>query len=267
VKIKTASECFLCSELGTQNSELIFVYTLSPYSLQYRLMKFATEATYYKEALIRLVYPAYCGVCNTFLELQEDGLCSTCSAKLGSLLFSLEDAAFNPKSEHLDEAWSLYPYESPAKEILAAIKFLRKRWLVRVFEKEISRLFEALQAESSFDALLPVPIDREKLMEREFNQTALIANLLKNQIKDIQPDILKKRHSTPAQSSLGRKEREVNLYGAFELKNPKLIRGRNILLIDDIYTTGATADTLAQLLKSHGANKVSLLTLARTELR
>lgn len=221
----------------------------------------------YLEAFLRLIYPASCGVCEALLELEEQGICGTCRGRLRSLRFSPEDAVLEKRFEALDDAWSLYPYESPVKEILVAIKFLRKRWLVRVFAEEMTSLAQVLTADRTYDLLVPIPIDRQKLLVREFNQSQLLTYLVaRRTCIPTASNLLRKRRSSLPQNQLSREERRVNLHRGFEVTKKRRVEGKTILLVDDIVTTGATAEEAARTLKASGAKRVDLFALARTHL-
>ncbi len=219
----------------------------------------------YSEAFIRLIYPAHCGACLAFLELEEENICGNCKTELARLPFAADQALASKRFEFLDDAWSVYPYESPVKEILSAIKFSRKKWLTGVFAEEIQNIAALMASETTYDAIIPVPLDGLRLMEREFNQAELMArNIAKKIQTPVRSGLLRKIARTGPQSSLGQKERQINLYGAFKVA--KKLPGRNFLLVDDILTTGATAEEAARVLKKAGAARVDLLTAARTRL-
>lgn len=219
----------------------------------------------YREAFLRLIYPACCTLCEGMLEIEESGLCASCRTKMESSAYGLEEACASQDFEFLDSAWALYPYESPAGKILSSVKFLKKQWLLEIFEAGLSRIAAAISAETPYDALIPVPIDRTRLFEREFNQAELIAGMASSPARIPVKKILKKVRRTFSQSGLGKRERQINLFQAFRLRNPAAARGKNFLLTDDIFTTGATGEEAARLLKSHGARRVDILTIARTE--
>jgi len=228
-------------------------------------MKPPSRLSPYAEAFLRLIYPAYCGACAALLELHESGVCRSCRSRLARLRQNPEEAALRGRFDHLDEGWALYRYESPVKEMLSAIKFLRKRWLLRVFHEEIRSLALAITAETSYDAVVPIPLDRKKLLEREFNQAELVAALVSRMTRiPLRGRLLRKPRGTAAQSLLSRAGRLANLYGAYEAGLRKKIQGRNILLVDDIVTTGATAEEAARTLKAAGAGRVDFFALART---
>lgn len=113
------------------------------------------------------------------------------------------------------------------------------------------------------DAIVPVPLHRKRLKERGFNQSLLLARELSRELS-IGVDYLnlKRTLHTHPQINLKAKERRQNVRGAFEAVNPSRLRGRRILLVDDVFTTGATVRECAKALKKTGA-EVFVATLAR----
>jgi ComF family protein len=116
----------------------------------------------------------------------------------------------------------------------------------------------------SYSLLIPVPLHIKKLRERGFNQSLILAYALgeKKQI-DVNFSLLKRHKFTLTQTGLNKKEREQNIKGAFEVSDKKKIAGKNIILIDDVYTTGSTLNECAKTLLKAGAEQVAALTLAR----
>jgi ComF family protein len=115
------------------------------------------------------------------------------------------------------------------------------------------------------DLLLPVPLANKRLRQRGYNQAAMLAHWLGAQLTLVVDERLIKRvKDTPAQQGLTAKARKRNLREAFVLTDPARINGKHIALIDDVLTTGTTADTLARLLINGGANRVDVYCLART---
>lgn len=219
---------------------------------------------YYKEALLRLFYPENCGICSVSVPLNHRYLCHACGQKLKGFELSWEETLLNQSFQYLDNAWALYPYASPVKELLLSIKYQRKNFLINVFNRSFSSFAQAITSDYCYDSILPVPITRFKLMERHFNQSELIADMIK---KYVHPSILKnlliKYRNTPPQNLLTQAERAINLYGAFKIKRSHEISEKSFLLIDDIVTTGSTANELARILKENGAKRVDLLTIAK----
>ncbi len=231
-------------------------------------MTLLERITSYTEAFLRLIYPADCAVCEVPLEIDEHGICAPCFSRLRALRYPVEEAMIDEPFRALDNAWCLYPYASPLKEILTSIKFSRKQWLIRLFREEVKPLIQAVTSDNGYDWILPIPLDRKKHLEREFNQSEGMARLM-TAASGIpsRPSLLYKCRSTPAQSQLSREERKTNLFRAFRVRRPAAIHGKNILLVDDIFTTGATAEEAARTLREAGARRVDLIALACTEAK
>ncbi len=117
---------------------------------------------------------------------------------------------------------------------------------------------------SCFDLILPVPLHIKRLRERGFNQSLILARTLGEKY-GIRVDfsLLKRRKFTLTQTGLDKKEREKNTKGAFEVVHPGRLNGKNIILVDDVFTTGATINECARTLKKAGAEEIAVLTLAR----
>jgi ComF family protein len=119
----------------------------------------------------------------------------------------------------------------------------------------------------TFDVLVPVPLHRNRLRERGFNQALLLSRACKGlSSKNFRPRALKRVRSTAPQIHLTPTERRKNVSGAFQVSRPGEITGKEIMLIDDVYTTGATVNECARALKKAGAGRVSVFTLARAVL-
>jgi ComF family protein len=220
---------------------------------------------HYKEAFIRLFYPAACEVCHATLDLEERILCQHCTEDLDALASPMEDALVDEHFEHLNHVWTVYAYSSPVKELLHGVKYSRKDYLLKAFQKRAIRLAQAVTSDCWYNAILPIPIDRLKLMKRHFNQAEILATILAPWLTPpVERSLLIKHRSIPSQTSLSQCERAINVYGAFKLKRPTQVRGRSFLLLDDVLTTGATANEAARLLKLHGAKRVDFLALAKT---
>lgn len=117
---------------------------------------------------------------------------------------------------------------------------------------------------ADYSLIIPVPLHIKRLRERGFNQSLILARAIgaKNQIP-ADFSLLKRHKFTLTQTGSNKKERKQNIKGAFEVTDKKIIAGKNILLIDDVYTTGATVNECAKTLIKAGAQRVSVLTLAR----
>lgn len=117
---------------------------------------------------------------------------------------------------------------------------------------------------SNIDLFVPVPLHRHRLFSRRFNQSALLAQHLSEQMAiPCEVTALNRIKPTPPQVGLSRTQRRKNMQGAFQVKQSAAIYDKNIVLIDDVFTTGATASACVKVLKKAGAKSVGIVTLAR----
>lgn len=160
------------------------------------------------------------------------------------------------------KAWTLYPYVSPLREALHLFKYGRKVALADPLARLIINQFPACE---SFDMIIPVPLHIDRLREREFNQSLLLADRIGHHFGlRVSCTDLVRLHPSPQQTALRRKERLKNLRGAFAVPQPSSINGKRILLIDDVLTTGTTVNECAKVLRKAGSSDVYVLTLGRT---
>lgn len=230
-------------------------------------MKFGIELSRCAEACLRLLFPSNCASCSQLLQLEEFALCSRCRSNLQKLKLTPSEERIRISLTHGDEGWALYRYEEVVKDILHKIKFVRRRDLLGLFTEEISHFLQRRPQLSSYDCLIPIPLDPRRRLEREFNQSGLLAEKIHrfSGIRLRRRTLVKKR-PTLSQSLLGRKARALNLNRVFHVTRAEKIKGRSILLVDDIFTTGATIDEAARALKAAGALRVGFLALARAQV-
>lgn len=152
------------------------------------------------------------------------------------------------------------PYQRHLKETLLAFKFKKRREFAAPFAFLLASLLE-----SEFGELLvPVPMDKKKLSERGYNQAALLAGSLASNTNFYFADVLLKKEGRQDQIGLSKEERFQNLKDAFQLKKDKvqIIKGKSIILVDDVFTTGATAKECSRVLLEAGAKEIGVLVVA-----
>ena len=247
------------------------------------MFSFGREFYSYWQSFIRLVYPASCPVCKIPLLLYEPYLCSSCSVKIKPIgnpkcaRCARSLAPYGPSRSictacsaqrpFYHRGFTLVKYESQIKTIFHEIKFQNKPWLLKVFSGLLAGFLSSFPEFKTYDMMVPIPLDRKKARERGFNQAELIARMLKNLGAENKVEvrlIIKKKKKTAPQSQLRRRERLNNLNHAFSIKKSGDIKGKHILLIDDIFTTGSTVNECARLLKENGAERVDFFTIARS---
>lgn len=161
-----------------------------------------------------------------------------------------------------DLARAVGPYEGRLKDSIYQFKYFGHRSLAAPLAALMTELFLAEKRWQQVAALVPVPVGPEKLLARRFNQAELLASEMAKILRLPVADLLERSFDTVTQSKLTKHERRQNLRGAFILKNQAEATGKRLVLVDDIMTTGSTADECTAVLKGAGATAVFLLTLA-----
>ena len=155
----------------------------------------------------------------------------------------------------VDELRAAYPYQGASSGFVRALKYRRETSLIDFMAKEMVETFE--KWDPDVDSVIPVPIHRSRLSERGFNQALVLCQDLPQEV--IEKNLVRIRRTKP-QVKLSPEERLKNLSGAF--KCPESLIGKRILLVDDVFTTGATASECARALKEAGASWVGVLVFA-----
>ncbi|MFQ5829020.1 MAG: ComF family protein [Candidatus Methylomirabilia bacterium] len=155
-------------------------------------------------------------------------------------------------------------YGDTVREALHALKFGRKTALARPLGDLLAQAGQALLPPVSVDGLVPVPLHPTREAERGFNQSLLLARRVARQWRlPVIASALKRVVATRPQTEFSIRERRANVRGAFGLRGPAAVAGRHLLLIDDVFTTGATATECCRVLLDGGASAVGVLTVAR----
>jgi ComF family protein len=226
-----------------------------------------------------LVLPPTCLACRKPVG-EPGGLCPSCwngmgfierpyCEKLGTPFVSdsgeglLSPAAIADPPAY-DRARAAARFGDVARELVHLLKYGDRLDLVRPLGGWMARAGRELLADA--DALLPVPLHWSRLFQRRFNQSAMLARQISRRSGvPVIDDVLARTRATPPQVGLARKERAQNVQGAFAVDPAARIRvkGKQLIVIDDVLTSGATADACARVLRRAGAARVDVLVLAR----
>ena len=153
----------------------------------------------------------------------------------------------------------------PLKSVIQRYKYNRDVWLARPLAALLVE--RAPFVVGVYDVVMPVPLHVERLRWRGFNQAQFLAQPLARAAGvALDPHSLQRVRPTRPQVDLDEKERRHNVLGAFRVTRPQRIAGRSILLVDDVYTTGATVNECSRALLQAGAKRVDVLVLARAVL-
>ncbi|HHT62359.1 MAG: ComF family protein [Bacillota bacterium] len=232
------------------------------------------------QALLNLIFPACrCVCCGQEALLSATGLCPNCkknwedgakeyrTCNLCPTFIPVgEDYCINcweGKKHWFDSAIAVFPYHGVIRDTIHDFKYRgRVKWA-----KPLGRLMvEAIQKDSRFhhiDMLIPVPLHERRKSQRGYNQSELLAKEIGLGLGlPMSTGILIRVKNTPSQTGLKRKGRQENLTNAFQVLDSCGVQGKNILLIDDIYTTGATVEACSRILKREGARRVLVITFS-----
>ena len=236
------------------------------------------------DGLLDLVYPPLCVLCdNKLVSAGERAtrLCAACSRQIKKIRppycvmcgRSLQGHTENVdrcweccgRRCHYDRSWSCALYEGTLREAIHRFKYSGKVSLLDLFSGLLSNfLAENSGVHSGMDAVIAVPLHSTKLREREFNQAQALAAVVAKQLRIIDASrCIRRSRPTRAQNELDRNQRFKNVRGAFAVADPRLVNGKNVLIVDDLYTTGATLDECGRVLRAAGAQRIHCITVAR----
>ena len=203
---------------------------------------------------IRLITPPYCPCCGepfrspVALTYSPDFRCGACRA---------EPPPF-------DHARAVGRYEGPLRQAIHQLKYRGKLRLARPLLALALEHFDVHFPGTVFDAIIPVPLHRERLMQREFNQATLFARGLARRLHAPAVErLLVRVRATRPQVDLSGRERRQNVRHAFAVTHAGALEGKRVLVVDDVFTTGATLGEIARTLKAAGARRVDVFALAR----
>jgi len=165
-------------------------------------------------------------------------------------------------------AWACYPREEleehPLRQVVQKFKYGRKVSLGKPLGRLMARGCQEFLAACEVDLIVPVPLHRKRLRWRGFNQAVLLARQIARAYEiPIDIFLLERHKETTAQTQLSEEERRRNVRGAFALNPDRSAAGLKVLLVDDVYTSGATANECSRTLLRNGVERVYVLTLAR----
>ena len=218
-------------------------------------------------SLSRDPVPFFCTECWQSIHALQQPLCARCDQPF------ISPAATTYTPDHqcqqcreqppdFQRAWTLFPYLSPLREAICSFKYQGKHTMARPLAR---LMIGALPRGIDVDTIIPVPLHRSRLREREFNQSLLLADQLsRHLVCPVSATNLVRIAATDPQTTLTRQARLRNLRQAFAVRRPQDIAEKRILLVDDVFTTGTTLNECAKTLRKAGSGPVIALTLART---
>lgn len=235
--------------------------------------------TFY-DSLLAVVYPQTCLVCENSVENSSGGvvcrdcwqntrifsdwevLCGKCGAYLRESGKAVETFCHRCDEHFYDAAKAVGIYE---KALAASIISLKRNPSVsKNLQKHFISAFESSNFQT-IDLIIPVPLSQKRFLERGYNQAEILSRILSKAycLTTDEKSFTRKLDTPMHRAAMDEKARQLTVKNAFEVKRPNLIKDKNILLVDDVFTSGATASACAKELKKAGAKKVYVFTIAR----
>ena len=230
------------------------------------------KVSFWKQ-LLDLVAPRLCTVCGRRLSLTEQVLCVSCNMHLPRTGFQLE-AYDNIMARHfwgiipVERAAALFYYEaaSEVSRIIYDLKYHDRPEIGREMGNLVASEFSEAGFFDGIDVIVPIPLARSRQWQRGYNQSLCIAKGISRVTGlPIYNKVVCRTKFVKSQTEMGQWERKKNVENVFKLKDTAAIRGRHVLLVDDVVTTGATMAACARELLKAGDVKVSLLSLGFTK--
>ena len=225
----------------------------------------------YFSDFINIVFPKYCLNCHSRLRKTEIVLCTNCAdslkfieqkvcPKCGSFLFE--------KTSHncdfaFDAARSVFQFDETLRNLIHHFKYEEMKKLGEFLGKYAADFLEK-EHFAAADIIAPVPLHKVKKRARGFNQSEILTRHIAK-IIDCEhiPELIQRKKFTQTQTKLSRQQREKNVKDAFNVNAKYEVTNRKILLVDDVFTTGSTVNSISKVLKEAGASKIFVLTIAR----
>ena len=216
------------------------------------------------ENCLNLLFPPVCGFCK---QLGKSYLCPSCLKKIERIE---KNVLQKYDDKYFDSHFWIFEYTDEIRDRIIEYKFNNEPYLYRFFYEIILNNKRACDYIKCFDYIIAVPLHKDRLRCRGYNQCELITKALEKKVlgTELKNNPLIKVKNIKPQSTLNRQQRELNIVNAFEI-NPKMrylqenLTGKSILIFDDVYTTGSTVNECSRLLKECNCKKVGVLTIAK----
>lgn len=242
----------------------IKIFSLSPFMI--------TILQKIRDLILDILFPLQCLGCQQPKTL----LCQNCLDKIpiNQTLFCAvchRRLAQNKKICHLNAPYILAAassYENPVlRELILTLKYRRLRLAAEILAEILNHYFKTLNLNFSNFEIIPIPLHKNRQKERGFNQAELITFALISLNPKLRPsqglNLKRIKNNQPQAQIKDRNERRKNIIGCFQAANPENIKGKNIILLDDVSTSGATLEEAAKILKKAGAGKIIGLVVAK----
>lgn len=216
-----------------------------------------------------LVYPRVCSGCKQSLFKHEEFICNKCYLTLPKTNYHLQkdnpiEKIFYGRADiKTGGSFLLFQKKGTVQKLMHALKYKNKPELAQLLGKWYAEDLKKSDAFSNIDYIIPVPLHKKRLQKRGYNQSEHFAQGLSQVLTiPVVTNVLTKSKFTETQTHKTRAERAENISTSFHLQNAEIIQGKNILLVDDVITTGATTEACILKLQENTNATVSVATIA-----
>jgi competence protein ComFC len=207
-----------------------------------------------------LIFPRNCLSCNSKINTDSKFLCKSCEDKTeySENTIQIDEPVF------FDEARAVFKFNKPIQDLIHYLKYNEFKSVVKYLKPLIEKYFKLYGRFEKIDFIVPVPLHSTRMRDRGFNQATVIGKVI-SEITGIPltEKIIKRNNYTKTQTLLSKAERSDNVSNVFKVPDPELAEGKSVLLVDDVFTTGSTVNSMSKLLKNNGVSNVFVLTVAR----
>lgn len=228
--------------------------------------------------VLNFLFPQTCIICG---KLNKNYICEICEKRFKKYIkyneidnkkiienktgkqYNKNYYLFEGKMFYWDKLIYVFDYKNIVRKQILEYKFNTKPYISNFFAYEILKSKKVYENLKFCDIIVPVPMDNKKMRERGYNQTELITKILSKKSGIKEEKIIQKIKRTKTQSLLKFEERKQNVNEVFKIIHKENIKNKNVILFDDIYTTGATINEISRILKEAGAKQVIAIVIAK----
>jgi ComF family protein len=210
--------------------------------------------------LLDLIYPQVCGICG---KLDKNAICKKCEIRLKkNAMFGVDN--YSNTTSYFNEHLYIFAYDGEIRKTILNYKFNDRPYIYKTFINFLKNNLEMCVQIKKYDIIIPVPISKKRYKQRGYNQSGIFAKDLARELEiKYLENVLIKLKDNIAQSLLNQDEREKNVQNVYKAISVEKIVNKNILLVDDIFTTGSTLNECSKVLKEAGASNIGVFTIAK----
>ncbi|MFO7896916.1 MAG: ComF family protein [Candidatus Cloacimonadales bacterium] len=210
------------------------------------------------DTFLNLIFPGICPGCGSSISGAEV-VCAACVQKL-----VWREQTTEPGDFSFERSLAVFDFTPLVQQLIHEFKYNEMRSLGKFLATEAANFLQAQADLPQIDLVVPVPLHRVKKRFRGFNQAEILSQTIAKKCGYQHfPQALARKRFTQTQTQLNRQERQQNVAQAFGSKYRQKLVGKTVLLVDDVFTTGATTNTISNVLKNNGVSQIIVLTIAR----